>query len=140
MLSVKPLFILWEINFWSRYRDSYSPVNLYVCVCVLPWYPRNKYCIEYNLLSVNILSCSTRGHNVTQVRFNVGCLMCQCFVWFLYQWLINLRGLLNAKALFVKEQQRFYLKHAVSDNGVHRFPKDINLKANMTARLDLELA
>ena len=53
---------------------------------------------------------------------------------------INLRGLLNAKAILLKEQQWCYLTHSWEDEGVHTFPKGICWKVNVIGWLEFELA
>ena len=46
----------------------------------------------------------------------------------------------NAKAIFLEEQQWYYLTHSWEDKGVHTFPKGIFPKVNVIARLEYELA
>ena len=49
-------------------------------------------------------------------------------------------GSFNAKALFVKEQQWYYLNYSLGDKGVHDFPINIRPKVNVIALLEFELA
>ena len=58
---------------------------------------------------------------------------------FFVQWHINHRGLLNAKAIILEEQQWYYLTNNQGDKGVHTFPKGISSKVNVIARLVFEL-
>ena len=54
---------------------------------------------------------------------------------------INLFGLSNSKAIFVEEQQWYYLTHnLVGDKRVPPFLTGINLKLNILAQLEFELA
>ena len=53
---------------------------------------------------------------------------------------INLRGLFNAKTIFVEEQQRYYLIRSLWDKGVHAFPKGIKSKVNVIVRLNFEVS
>ena len=48
-------------------------------------------------------------------------------------------GLLNVKSILVEEQQRYYLTYNKLDKRVHTFSKGINLKVNVTARMEFEL-
>ena len=51
----------------------------------------------------------------------------------------NLRGLFNAKAFLLGEQQCSFLTHSWEDMGVQAFPKGISLKVNVIAWLEFEL-
>ena len=59
---------------------------------------------------------------------------------FLFQWHINLLGLLNAKTIPVEEQLWYYFTHCCWDLRVHAFPKSMSPKVKVIARLELELA
>ena len=62
-------------------------------------------------------------------------------IWFDLVWIhINLHGLFNAKAIFVLEQQWYYLTHRWEGNGVHAFLLVISLKENIIVWLEFELA
>ena len=59
---------------------------------------------------------------------------------YLFLWYINLRGLFNAKATFVEEEQWYYLSYCWVNKGVYTFPKGISPKVNTMVRLEFELA
>ena len=52
---------------------------------------------------------------------------------------MNLRGLFNAKAISVDEQQRYYLIHSWRDKMIHAFSTDTSPKVNVIARLGFDL-
>ena len=58
----------------------------------------------------------------------------------LFNGISTLFRLFNAKAIFLEEQQWYYLTHSWEDKGVHTFPKGICPKVNVIARLEYELA
>ena len=39
------------------------------------------------------------------------------------EWYINLRGLSNAKLIYIEEHKWYYLTHSLEDKDVHTFPK-----------------
>ena len=49
-------------------------------------------------------------------------------------------GLVNAKAILEKEQQKYYWNFCWKDNEFHNFPKGISTKLNVIAQLEFELA
>ena len=55
-------------------------------------------------------------------------------------WHINLRGVFNAKAILLEEQQWSYLTHCWEDKGVRTFPNGICPKAIVITRVEFELA
>ena len=55
-------------------------------------------------------------------------------------WHVNNRGLSNTKAVFVEEQQWYFLNYIWEDRGVHAFSKGINPKENVIALVEFELA
>ena len=58
-----------------------------------------------------------------------------CLVSFFVQWYINLRGLLNAKAILLEEQKWHHLTHSWEDKRVNTFPKGIRSKVHVIAWL-----
>ena len=59
-------------------------------------------------------------------------------VWFLC--FNGIRGLFNAKAILLEEQQWFYLTNNWEDKGVHTFPTGIYPKVNVIVQLKYKLA
>ena len=61
---------------------------------------------------------------------------------FFVKWYIYIRGLFNTETILVEAQQWYYLTHGYSGGGdkeVHTFPKGINSKVNVIARVEFEL-
>ena len=58
-----------------------------------------------------------------------------------YSWvLVKLHEIFNAKVFLIEEIQRYFLTHPSVNKDVHTFPKMINPKVNVIARLKFELA
>ena len=51
----------------------------------------------------------------------------------------SLRGLFNAKAIFVEELHCYYLTYSWEDTSVHTYPQGISPKVNVIERLEFEL-
>ena len=58
------------------------------------------------------------------------------FGFFVFNGISTLFRLSNAKAIFLEEQQWYYLTHSWEDKRAHTFPKDICPKVNVIARLE----
>ena len=58
----------------------------------------------------------------------------------LFNGISTLCRLFTAKAILLEEQSWYDLNHSWEDKGLHTFPKDICLKANVIAQLEYELA
>ena len=59
---------------------------------------------------------------------------------YLFQRLINLLRLFNAKTILIEEQQWYYLTDCWRDKRFHTFTKIISLKMNIIMQLEFELA
>ena len=59
---------------------------------------------------------------------------------FFFLWQINLRGLVNARAILVEGQWLYHHIYSWWNKGVHAFPWGINLKVNVIPWLEFELA
>ena len=61
------------------------------------------------------------------------------FLYFFFYWHVSLPELSNAKAIFMEEQQWYYLTNSWRDKGVRTFSEGIGPKVNVIAWLEVKL-